>query len=474
METPASNEDPIIGNIQNENSLTRRNFLTMGTAAIAAPLILPNYIVGCTNQQPPSDKLNIAAIGLSIGSRYLQGCEDENIVALCDLDDAVAARSFERWPNAKRYRDYRRMLDQEGNNIDALIVATPDHMHTTILMAAIGLDKHIYCAKPVTHTIGEARRVKKAILKNKHLVTQTSIQASWSDSTRSTEELLKTGAIGPVREIHIWSNHPIYPTSLARPTEVHTPPPGMDWDLWLGPAPERQFNKAYHPFFWRAWWDFGSGTVGDMLCHTIHGYFDELKLGAPSIIYGNPSFHHDGLLSRVRTPECESSANMVTWEYPARHGLPPLSMHWYDGGMRPHRPVELDHHIDLPVAGVLFVGEKGKLLSGFSGGNVYKDIGNSGGLLLPTDKFRDFQDPPKTLPRVDHHYKAWTQACKTKSRTDCPIGYGCDLSEIGLLGALALRTQKLLRWDAKSMKITNHEDEVNGLIDPPYRKGWEI
>ncbi len=486
MKKSVTNQKSVIEQEQNNSNLSRRRFLSTGIAAIAAPLILPNYIVGwgCTNQQAPSDKLNIAAVGLHMGHNYLAGCEQENIVALCDLDhdNRFAANSFKRWPKARRYHDFRRMLDKEANNIDALIVATPDHTHTIILMKAIELNKHIYCAKPVTRTIGEARKVKKAILENKHLVTQTSAQGSWSDRSRSTAELLRADVIGAVTEVHIWIDHPIYPASLTRPTEVHTPPQGMDWDLWLGPAPERPFNKAYHPFNWRTWWDFGSGTVGDLICHSLHGYFNELKLGAPTTIYGNGSLRHDGLTvlnlpGRVQTPECQSSANMVTWEYPARNGLPPLNLHWYDGGMKPHRPAELDPTIPMPGGGTIFVGEKGKLLTGFQGGNVYKDIGNSGGLLLPEDKFRDFQDPPKTLPRVVDragHYKAWTEACKTGGKTDCPIEFGCEMTEIGLLGALALRTEKVLKWDVNTMKVTNQDDDVNNLIDPPYRKGWEI
>lgn len=454
--------------------ISRRKFLKTGTVAMAAPMFIPRSILGGPGYIAPSDKLRIAAVGLNMGRAYLTGCEDEDIVALCDLDHNSAAKAFNKWPKAKRYHDYRKMLDREAKNIDALIVATPDHTHTIILMDAIELNKHIYCAKPITHNIGEARKVRKALSENPQLVTKSSVQSSGTDKARNTSELLKSGVIGPIKEVHIWTNHPIYPAGLTRPTETETPPPGMDWDLWIGPAPYRPYSSAYHPWNWRPWWDFGTGTVGDMCCHTLHSYFKELELQAPSTVYATGSTRYGMKINKIETPECQSRANMVTWEYPARGDHPPTNVYWYDGGMRPHRPKELDHSLDMPVAGVLFVGEKGKLLSGYGGGNLFKDRGNNGGLLLPEDKFIGFQDPPKTMRRADEHYKEWTQACKTGATTVCPIEFGCEMTELGLLGALALRTGKLLEWDSKNMRVTNQGDDVNMHVDPPYRKGWEI
>ena len=458
--------------------MSRRRFLTTGTAAMAAPLFIPRSVLGGPGYIAPSDKLRIAAVGLNMGHNYLTGCQDEDIVALCDLDHTIGARSFEKWPKARRYHDFRKMLDKEANNIDAIIVATPDHTHTIILMAAIELNKHIYCAKPITHNIGEARRVRKALLENKHLVTKSSVQWSGTDDARSTTELLKTGVIGPVSEVHIWCDHPIYPASQTRPTKAETPPEGMDWDLWIGPAPFRPFSSAYHPWNWRPWWDFGSGSVGDMCCHTLHSYFQELELHAPTTVYGRGSTQCGGLINQkvnwIETPECQSSANMITWEFPARGDHPSTNVHWYDGGMRPHRPAELDHKLDMPHSGVIFVGEKGKILSSYGGGNPFKDRGNKGGLLLPEEKFPGYQDPPKTMRRADEHYKEWTQACKTGASTVCPVELGCEMTELGLLGALTLRTGKLLEWDSKNMRVTNQGEDVNIHVDPPYRKGWEI
>ncbi len=252
----------------------------------------------------------------------------------------------------------------------------------------------------------------------------------------------------------------------------------MDWDMWIGPAPYREFHSAYHPLYWRPWWDFGNGTVGDMCCHTLHFYFQELKLHAPKTIYGTGStrfaYGTERFIIGIATPECQSSANMITWEFPARGDLPPLNVHWYDGGMKPHRPIELDHILPMPEGGVLFVGEKGKLLSGYGGGNPCKDRGNSGGLLLPEERFSGFQDQPKSMRRADDHYREWTQACKTGGETVCPVEYGCEMTELGLLGAMALRTGKLLEWDSEKMRITNQGDDVNILEDPPYRKDWKI
>ena len=452
-----------------ERAVSRRGFL----AGWLATLMVPRHVLGA-GYQAPSDTLAIAAVGIGgMGQHYLDGCKGERIVALCDLDHDRSARVFERYPNATRYHDFRKMFDKEAKNFDALIIGTPDHTHAITLMPALRLKKHIYCAKPITHSVGEARKVREAVLEAKDLVTKSSVQSSGTDPARNTTELLNSGAIGPVRELHIWCDHPVYPCSVVRPKEEQTPPPGMDWDLWIGPAPYRPYHSAYHPWRWRPWWDFGSGTVGDMGCHTFHVYFKELQLDAPAAVYGCGSTRCEGFSTRVETPECQSHANMVTWEFPARGKLPPLQVHWYDGGMKPHRPIELDYSLAMPPSGLFFVGEKGKLIADYGGGNPFGRRGLSGGLLLPEDEFRDFQDPPKTLRRCNDHYVEWTQACKSGARTVCPIEFGCEMTEMALLGALALRTGRVLEWDAKAMRITNDE-KANRLVDPPYRAGWSL
>ncbi len=463
-----------------ERKVSRRRFVVRGARALAigglAPLIVPREVLGGRGSRAPSDTLGIAAVGVGgMGQNYLAGVKGERIVALCDLDHLLSGKVFERFPDATRHHDFRRMLDKESKGFDALIIATPDHTHAVILKAALELGKHIYCAKPVTHTIGEARKVRRAVLAAKGLVTKTSAQSSGTEGARSTTELLTSGAIGPVRELHIWCDHPVYPCSLLRPTDPQPPPAGMDWDLWIGPAPFRPFHPAYHPWRWRPWWDFGSGTVGDMGCHTFHVYFRELRLGAPRAVYGCGSVRREGMSTAVPTPECQSHANMVTWEFPARGELPPLQVHWYDGGLKPHRPMELDRKVTLPSSGLLFVGEKGKLLAAYTGGNFLSGRGRSGGLLLPEESFRDFPEPSKTLPRVPDHYGEWVQAAKTGSRTVCPIEFGCEMTEMALLGALALRAGegRVLEWDAEAMKITN-DPEMDRYVDPPYRLGWTL
>jgi hypothetical protein len=455
--------------------LSRRTFLAGGASAAAltsvAPLVVPRHVLGA-GQQAPSDTLAIAAVGIGgMGQHYLEGCKGERVVALCDLDHNFAGKVFEKYPSAARYHDFRKMLDKEAKDFDALIIGTPDHTHAVILLAALQLGKHVYCAKPVTHTIGEARKVRQAVLNAPRLVTKTSAQSSGLDAAHSTTELLNAGVIGPVRELHIWCDHPVYPCAVVRPKEAETLPSGMDWDLWLGPAPFRPYHSAYHPWRWRPWWDFGGGTVGDMACHTLHGYFNELQLGAPKAVHGYGSFRCEGMATRIETPECQSHANLITWDFPARGNLPPLRMHWYDGGLRPPRPLELDPKIQMPRTGLLFVGDKGKLMTAYSGGRFHSSRGFSGGLLLPEDKFRGFQEPAKTLRRVPDHYGEWTQACKTGARTVCPIDFGCEMTEVALLGTLALRTGRLLEWDAAAMRVTN-DDEANEWVNPPYRKGW--
>lgn len=453
--------------------VSRRSFLAAG---LAVPLIIPRHVLGGPGNQAPSDTLRIAAVGVAgIGQAYLHGCKSEQIVALCDLDHNRSAKAFRTYPNAKRYHDFRKMFDKEEKNFDALIIGTPDHSHAILLMAAIKLNKHIYCAKPITHSIGEARKVRAALAKAKHLVTKSSVQSSATDRARNTTELLKSGVLGGVRELHIWCDHPAYPCSLVRPTDKQTPPPGMDWDMWIGPAPYRPYHSAYHPANWRPWWDFGTGTVGDMACHTMHVYFKELQLGAPKMVYGYGSTRHKGFFQFVSTPECQSHANVVTWEFDARGQLPPMTVHWYDGGMKPHRPAELDHNLRLPSSGLLFVGDKGKLMTGYGGGNPFgrRSRGLEGGLLLPEKNFRDFEQPPKTMRRCNSHYTEWTQACKTDGRTVCPVEFGCEMTELALLGTLALRTRRPLVWNAKEARITNNK-EANELIDPPYRDGWKL
>ena len=451
-------------------AMTRRHVAAVGLGA----MIVPRHVLGGTGFQAPSDTLRIAAVGIGgMGRRYIQGCDSQRIVALCDVDHTFAAPVFRKYPGARPYRDYRLMFDKEADNIDAVIVATPDHSHALVTLAALRLHKHVYCAKPLTHSVGEGRKVLAAA-RDAGVATQMSVQSCASDEACSTAELLLAGTIGAVKEVHVWCDHPLYPAGLVRPAEQPPVPAGMNWDLWIGPAPHRPYHPAYHPWIWRSWWDFGSGTVADMLCHAMHVFYSALELGDPSLIYASRSTMHTGTLRmepdgkeylppRVETPETESYSTMVSWSFPARGHQPPLMMHWYDGGLRPHRPIELSPHVPLPTSGVLFVGDKGKMLTSYSGGNVH---------LLPETKFKDHQPPPKTLSRSTGHYSEWVAACKGGKPANCNFQFGGKMSEIAQLGTLAARTARLLEWDAKNMRITN-DAEADALLRPSYRRGWE-
>jgi predicted dehydrogenase len=450
---------------------TRRNIAAAGVSA----LIVPRHVLGGAGYQAPSDTLRIAGVGVGgMGRRYLQGCASERIEVLCDVDHSFAAPVFRKYPGARVYSDFRQMFDKEEKNIDAVIVATPDHNHAIITNRALRMRKHVYCAKPLTHTIFEVRRIA-AQAREARVATQMSVQSCASDEALNTSEILLSGAIGPVREVHVWTDHPLYPAGLKRPTATPAVPHALDWDLWIGAAPFRPYNPAYHPWIWRSWWDFGSGTVGDMACHAMHVFYKALQLTAPSRVYasrttmrgGSLKMHPDGteeLPFVINTPETESYSSVISWEFPARQHQPTLLMHWYDGGIRPHRPLELDSRTPMPTSGLLFVGEKGKLMTGYSGGKAR---------LLPEAKFRDFQPPPKTLTRSIGHYKEWVQACKGAKPANCNFDFGSRMTEIAQLGTIAARAAKLLEWDSERMAITN-DAEANSWINPPYRAGWSL
>lgn len=451
-----------------ENALSRRTAVgSLGS------LIVPRHVLGGPGYQAPSDTLTIAGVGVGgMGRGYLGNFRDEHIVAMCDVDpEGYASRAFRAFPQAKMYRDYREMFDKE--NFDAVVIAVPDHWHAMIIMESLRRRKHIYCAKPLTHTLHELRTVMEAEREAK-VATQTSIQTCASDHACTTAEILMSGAIGAVREVHLWTDHPWEPAAMRRPAETPPAPKGLDWDRWIGPAPYRPYHPIYHPWNWRAWWDFGEGTVGDMACHLIHVFYDALKLVPPAVVQGRRSRMREGtfrlteagrdiLPVEVATPETESCSSMVTWDFPEREGMPPLRVHWYDGGLCPPRPPEMNLKAQMPVEGSMYIGEKGVLLTG--------DRGRFS--LLPEDRFRDFVLPPKTLTRSIGHYREWIEAAKGGKPASCPFSFGGRLTELALLGAVAARTARVLEWDSKNLTFTN-DSEANALINPPYRSGYAL
>jgi predicted dehydrogenase len=464
---------------ENENPETNANTDRPSRRAIASSvlgaLVVPRHVIGGLGYQAPSDTLRIAGVGVGgMGRRYIRGCDSEKIVLLCDVDQSFASPVFRKYPDARVYSDWRVMFDKEEKNFDALIVGTPDHNHAVIVSRALRMGKHVYCAKPLTHNVYEARRLA-TLAQEAKVATQMSVQSCASEEALGTAEILLSGAIGPVHEVHVWTNHPIYPAGQVRPVDSPPVPYGFDWDLWIGPAPFRPYHPNYHPWIWRCWWDFGSGTVGDMACHAMHVFYHALDLTSPESIYACRTTMYGGyfhmepngeeqLPRKIETPESESYSTVITWSFRARQNHPPLRMYWYDGGMRPHRPHELETNSPMPPDGLLFVGEKGKLLSGYYGG---KDR------LLPESKFNGFQMPAKTLQRTTGHYKEWVEACKTGKPSNCSFEFGSRMTEIALLGTMAARAAQPLQYDAKKMEITNNAD-ANSWLKPAYRSGWSL
>ena len=435
--------------------VTRRDFMR-AAAVVAGFTLVPRNVLGGPRHTPPSEKLNIAGVGIGgRGAGDLHELESENIVALCDVDDKHAARVFRKYPDAKKYRDFRRMLDRQ-KNIDAVMVATPDHTHAVIAMTAIRMGKHVYCEKPLAHSIYEVRKLTEAA-REAGVATQLGNQGQASEGTRLVCEFIWDGAIGPVREIHSWCNRPISPRGIDRPKETPPVPDTLDWDLWLGPAPRRPYHPCYHPFSWRGWWDFGSGVLGDIGCHQFAAIFRALKLGYPTSI--------EACSSGVNS-ETAPLASIVRYEFPSRGDMPPLKLTWYDGGLMPARPQELQDGLRFGNADDnLFIGDKGKML---------------GHRLIPEERSKEYGRPPRVLPRSPGHHKEWINACKGGEPAGSNFDVSGPLTEVVLLGNVALRMgQQLyekglkLYYDGPNMKVTNLP-EANQYIHSKYRDGWTL
>ena len=446
-------------------NLSRRQFLA-ATSVVTTFLAVPAHVLGRGGATSPNNKLNIAGIGIGgQGGEDIKEVSAENIVALCDVDEDHAAHTFNKYPNAKRFKDYRKMLDEE-KGIDAVVVGTPDHQHAIVSITAIKHGKHVYCEKPLTRTVFEARAVAKAAREAK-VVTQMGNQGMAFDGNRLINEWLWDGAIGPVREAHVWSDRPTHrgkvplwwAQGIDRPKEEPAVPPTLDWDLWLGPAPYRAYNPAYVPFKWRGWWDFGSGGLGDMGIHNLAPVFSALKLGAPETVQAS---------STPVFPDSVPVAAMVHYQFPARGDMPPVKLHWYDGGLLPERPAELEPNRELdPEDGIIFVGDKGKMIVTGWGGEHPR--------LLPESLDKDYKRPPQTLPRCPQgHYREWVEACKTGSPTRSNFDFAGPLTESVLLGSVCIHNggDKLV-WDSQNLKFTNDPD-ANKYLHYEYRKGWSL
>jgi predicted dehydrogenase len=394
------------------------------------------------------DKLNLGIIGVNNrGADNLEGVSSQNIVALCDIDDNYLGAVAQKFPQAKTYNDFRKLLEQK--DIDAVVVSTPDHMHAPITAVALESGRDVYCEKPLAHTVYEARKVAELARKHRR-VTQMGTQIHAGSNYRRIVEWIQSDAIGPVREVHVWADR-VWAGKGTRPSETPPVPPNLHWDLWLGVAPERPYHPAYLPMNWRGWWEFGNGTLGDMACHHMDLPFWALNLRYPTQVSAE---------GPAVNGETTPAWLIVHYDFPARGAQPPVNLTWYNGGKRPSAFAEGK----LPPwgDGTLFVGEKGMLLADYDRR-----------VLLPEKDFAGFQPPKSSIPDSIGHHLEWIEACKSGGMTTCNFHYSGALTEAVLLGNVAYRTGKSLRWDAKQLRAA-HCPEADAIIKPHYRPGWSL
>lgn len=437
-------------------TLSRRKFIASTSIGITGATILPSHVVAGLGHRPPSDKLNIAGIGVGgKGFTNLKYMETENIVALCDVDwDYAARNAFPRWHRAKQYKDFRVMLDQQ-KDIDAIMVATPDHTHALPALMAMRQGIHAFVQKPLTHSVYESRILAETAQRY-GVATQMGNQGNSADGIRQICEWIWAGTIGEVTHVDTWTNRPIWPQGLSRPEKSERVPKTLDWDLFIGPAAFREYNSIYHPWNWRGWWDFGTGALGDMGNHILDPVFKALNLQYPtSVQASSTSFNNDSA----------PNAEFVRYEFPQRDNLPRVSMpaltvHWYDGGFMPPRPDELmdGEQMGDDGGGCIFYGSKGKIMCGTYAANP---------TLLPTSEMEHFQEPERSIRRISNameggHEQDWIRACKeskdARVEASSNFSYAGPLNEMVLLGVLAVRLQSLQRkliWDGPNMRFKN-------------------
>jgi predicted dehydrogenase len=513
-----------------DSKVPRRQFLQQAAAATAGFTIVPRHVLAGSGQTAPSDRFNVAGVGIGgMGRANLINLASENIVALCDADWGFAGAAFERlstdvaraegrqqappsappagmsperaarmreraaeqtanmkrlaaqYGKAAKYSDYREMLDKQ-KDIDGVMIATPDHLHAVIAMAAMDLKKHVYVQKPLTWSVDEARRLAKKAAETK-VATQMGNQGHSSDDARLVNEHIWAGTIGDVREVHVWTNRPLafWPQGIPRPEPGKTPadelrwnmtgvmerlgtamagtypvPDKLNWDLFLGPAPYVPYHPVYHPFNWRGWVDWGCGAIGDMGAHLIDHPFWALDLGYPTSV------------ETVSTPFNKATYPMATttyYQFPARGDKPAVKLNWYDGALFPPRPEALGETRLNPTGGVLYYGSKGLLMHDTYGANPR---------LLPQSFADAAPTPPKKLPRIaTSHEMNWVEAAKNKTEASCPFSYAAPLTEVMLLGVVALRAGTKIHYDAANMRVTNNA-EANQYLTREYREGWKL
>jgi len=487
-------------------SISRRKFIAEASTAAAAFTIVPRRVLGGPGYTPPSERLNVACIGVgSQGTRVMMEFmhhADVQVVAVCDVnrgssdysewgDNEIrdkqrkllgnanwgsdwkgcvcgrepAQRLVEAYYGLKTpsgqyrgcaaYNDFRELLEKE-KDVDAIIIGTPDHAHATVSIAAMKKGKHVFCQKPLTHSVEEARRVAEVARETK-VATQVATGNQASEATRLLCEWIWAGAIGPVRRVINWSSRPFWPQGIERPADAEPVPEWLDWDLWTAPAPPRPFHHIYQPFVWRGWFDFGTGSIGDMGCYSFDTIFRVLKLGPPMSVEAS---------STLAFKESFPAASIIHFNFPGRGEMPPVKLTWYDGGLRPPRPDELEDAREMGAEkeGLFFIGDTGTIMCGFTGANPK---------LIPESKMQAFQPPPKTLPRSSGHDREWIEACKGGAPGGAHFGFSGPITEALLLGNVALRAEKKIYWDSPNLKIVN-APEAQQYVADTYRPGWSL
>lgn len=458
--------------------ISRRNFIRYSTIVSTGIITAPYFV----NGQNLNEKIRVACIG--VGGKGDSDCDDSarcggEIVAICDVDENTLNRKAQKYPDAKKYRDFRKMLEEMDKSIDAVTVSTPDHVHGVAAAMAMKMGKHIYCQKPLVQTVWEARELRR-LAKEKNLATQMGNQGSAGGGLRRAVEVIQAGIIGPVRELHVWSNRPIWPQGLNRPQGEDPVPATLDWDLWLGPAEFRPYKKGvYHSFNWRGWYDFGTGALGDMACHTVNMPFRALKMGYPNVVEVEET-------SQL-FPETFPKTSRIRFEFPSREDMPPLKFWWYDGNpgdkevkaLRPNPDLTkeiVDMRGSLPGSGCLLIGDKGKIFSPDDYGSQFYVI------LKGESEFKSGNDHevckavPQTIPRSPGHNKEWFDMMNDRKKAAYSnfeiAGY---LTEIILLGCVALRVgvAKKMEWDGPKMRSPNLREAAK-FVRRTYRKGWSL
>jgi predicted dehydrogenase len=449
-----------------QGKTSRRQLLKTATGAVAAFTIVPRHVLGGQGQTPPSEKLNVAGIGAGGrgGDDINEIAQGANMIALCDVDLRPEHRdrtTIPKFPNAKVYQDFRQMLDEMDKQIDAVIVGTPDHTHAVAALAAIQRGKHVYCEKPLAHSVGEVRALMKAAQEHK-VVTQLGNQGHSFDTIRMFCEWIWDGAIGNVHTIHCGCGAVnTGMDNLPRMSEKEEVPAGLDWDLWLGPAQQRPYHRFYLPGRWRGWVPFGNGTIGDWTCHVVDPVFWALDLGAPKTIQAEVK-NYDPKTQGDVFPR----GDIITFEFPARAGRGPVKLVWYSGNER------------IPVAKELEPGRKpvdtGAYVYGDKGVIMYGSHGAGGVRIIPEPAMKAYKLPAQKIPRVRGHHEDWLRAIREGGKAGSDFSYGGPLTEIAMLGVIALKLPGTkLEWDAAAMRFTNNA-EANQYVNPPYRAGWTL